>query len=549
MTLSSASSCEWRNVAAPVLGILGVGCWEYDLTTGTLWWSDAAGPLVGRPPGFCPATFDAANALFDQDERRLPDVAELVDGLAGGPVEAEIRAILPDGSRRWIHHRYFVADDEAGRPVRMLGMMSDIDARKRQELTEHLLVEAAGALAGTLDLDETLAVVGRLLVDDLADWCVVHLLDDEGRLRPVLTSHADPDKVRWADAIQAEYPVDMDSPVGAPNVVRTGEPELHPEIPDAMLVAAAQGDARRLEIMRQVGYRSALIVPLLAVDGVIGTLSLVMAESGRRYDDGSVAVARRMAAKLAGAIRSAQLHARVQELSEERRHAVDTLQRGLTPDPLPDFEGVELAAHYQISRAMVGGDWYDAFATDAGALALVVGDVTGGGIEAVSAMSRLRHAVKALLFVGHPPGEAMTLLNRLATAAFPERYVLTVCCAVFDPSTRELRWSRAGHPLPILRHPDGRVELVHRMDNPPVGAFEGHRFVDRQAVVRPGTSLVLYSDGLVERRGESIDASMKRLADLLLDAPPGASGIVEHVRSGIALEDATDDVTILVGEF
>lgn len=542
------SSSEWRSVISPVLALLGIGCWEYDITTGELWWSDSLGPLVGRPAGFCPVTFGDANAVFSQSDHRPADITEIVAGLKNGPVETERRAVLPDGSLQWTHHRYFLATDRQTGQARIAGIVSNIDDRKRQELSERLLTNASEALSRSLDIDTTLETAAKLLVPDHADWFVVHLLQDDS-LVPVVTAHVDPEKVRWAEAIQAEYPPDMEASVGVPKVVRTGESELYAHITDEMLVAAAAGDERRLEILRDVGYSSALIVPLFAERRTIGAVTMVRTDSGERYDTESLMFAQRLAMRMASSIRNAQLHSEVQDAWEEHRKAVETLQRGLTPDPLPDFAGVELAADYQIGESLVGGDWYDAFVTDAGLLGLVIGDVAGRGVDAVSAMSRMRSAVKTLLFEGRSPAETMTLVNRLACSGAVDPEFITMCCATYDPATRVLRWCRAGHPLPLFRGADGRVELLQRMSNPPVGLFGDSQFVEAETRVEPGTAFVLYTDGLVERPDESIDVSMKRLAKMLDGAGSGASAIMKQLTSQIPSTASDDDVTILVAEF
>lgn len=535
-------------MVAPVLGLLGIGCWEYDLGTGDLWWSDALGPLVGRPVGFTPATFEDANALFSASDARPGGMAAIVAGLEDGPVESERRAVLPDGSLRWTHHRYFMATDPLTEQDRIAGIVSDIDGRKRRERSDRLLTEAGEALNRSLDIDTTLETAARLVVPEFADWFVVHLIRDD-RLVAVATAHSDPAKVQWAEAIQAEYPPDMDAPVGVPKVVRTADPELVADVTDDMLVATAAGDERRLEILREVGFSSVLIVPLITTGKPFGAVTMVRTDSGERYDAESLAFAQRLALKMASAIRNAELHGELQAAWDEHRRAVETLQLGLTPDPLPAFPGVDMAAHYQIGQSLVGGDWYDAFVTDAGLLALVVGDVAGRGVEAVSAMSRTRSAVKTLLFEGRSPAESMTVLNRLACSAPTEPDFVTVCCATYDPVTRLLRWSRAGHPLPLFRHGDRSTELVHRMSNPPIGVSIDKEFAEAETGVEPDTTLVLYTDGLVERSDESIDVSMQRLRKTLEGAGHDASAIVEHLASRLAGPDQSDDVTILVARF
>ena len=212
---------------------------------------------------------------MDRGDERPVEMSAVLEGLMAGPVEAERRVIWPDGSTRWTHNRYFFMSDASGQPERLAGMITSIDERKRRERDEALLNHANAILIGSLDLDLTLQSVAELLVPELADWCVVDLLEDEV-LRPVARAHSDPEKLAWAAAIQEEYPPDMEATLGAPNVVRTGRPEMYTEIPDGLLVSVAEGDERLPEILREVGYRSVIVVPLTGRGGVIGTSNDLM---------------------------------------------------------------------------------------------------------------------------------------------------------------------------------------------------------------------------------------------------------------------------------
>ena len=183
----------------------------------------------------------------------------------------------------------------------------DVTAAKRAEEARHYLAGASEILAGSLDRDEATRQLARLLVPRLADWCSIQLLDDGGVLRQLAVAHVDPAKVAWAEALNARYPADPDARTGAHEVVRTGQPLLLAEIPDALLVTAAQ-DEEHLRILREIGFASALIVPLVARGHVIGAMSLVAAESGRRYGDAELALAQELATRAALAIDNAALY-------------------------------------------------------------------------------------------------------------------------------------------------------------------------------------------------------------------------------------------------
>jgi PAS domain S-box-containing protein len=183
----------------------------------------------------------------------------------------------------------------------------DVTEQKRAEEARHYLARASEILAGSLDRDEATGELARLLVPRLADWCSIQLLDEGGGLRQVAVAHADPAKVAWAKALNERYPADPESRTGAHEVVRTGQPLLLAEIPDALLVAAAK-DEEHLRILREIGFASVLTVPLVARGHAIGAMSLVSAESGRRYGDAELALAQELATRAALAIDNAALY-------------------------------------------------------------------------------------------------------------------------------------------------------------------------------------------------------------------------------------------------
>jgi PAS domain S-box-containing protein len=187
------------------------------------------------------------------------------------------------------------------------------------------LAEASRILASSLDYEDTLKRLADLLVPHLADWCTVHLMGDDGVLRLVAVSHADPAKLEWAKSVP-QRPYDADAPRGLPNVMRTGQAELYPEISDAMLVQSAR-DPEELKILRKVGFSSCMIVPLQVRDRVLGGITLISAESGGHYDQSALAFAEDLARRAADAIDNAQLYRNAQAALEESRQSAARAQR------------------------------------------------------------------------------------------------------------------------------------------------------------------------------------------------------------------------------
>jgi PAS domain S-box-containing protein len=183
----------------------------------------------------------------------------------------------------------------------------DITDRKRAEQAARYLTRASDVLASSLDYEQTLAELAQLVVPELADWCTVDIVADDGTLRQLAVAHADPEKVRWAKLLSERYPPDANAATGSPNVIRTGLPEIYPEIPDELLAAGAR-DEEHLRIVRELGIRSAIIVPLSAHERVLGALTLIAAESGRRYDESDLQLASELAHRAGMAMDNARLH-------------------------------------------------------------------------------------------------------------------------------------------------------------------------------------------------------------------------------------------------
>ena len=183
----------------------------------------------------------------------------------------------------------------------------DITERKRSEESARYLARASEILGSSLDYQTTLAELARLVVPELADWCAIEVVDDDGVARQVAVGHVDPAKVQFANELRERYPPDPNATTGVPQVLRTGLPEMFTEIPEELLVAGAV-DAEHLRIIRELGLRSALTVPLIAHDRVLGALTLVASESERRYRDADLALAMELARRAALAVDNARLH-------------------------------------------------------------------------------------------------------------------------------------------------------------------------------------------------------------------------------------------------
>jgi GAF domain-containing protein len=235
--------------------------------------------------------------------------------LAGQPAaEALVRfRPRPNGEERWSMTTATAIRDASGDIVMAVSIFHDITERKRAEDTARFLAALNLELTRSLDYERTLRRVAELSVPTLADWCVVDILDEDNRrLRRLVVAHSDPAKVQLAETLTQRYPVDGNALSGAPRVLRTGRPELIAEISDEQLAAGAR-DAEHLEILRSLVLRSVIIVPLVARGRTLGTITLVAAESGRRYGRRDLELAQDVATRAALAVDNARLYREAQE--------------------------------------------------------------------------------------------------------------------------------------------------------------------------------------------------------------------------------------------
>src|SRR5215216_1688402 len=240
------------------------------------------------------------------------------------------------------------------------------------------------------------------------------------------------------------------------------------------------------------------------------------------------------------------MEARLLEVYQREHRIAETLQRSLLPERLPPIEGVALAARYLPGArgAAIGGDWYDVLERPDGRVALVMGDVAGHGLRAAASMGQLRNAFRAYGMVEASPAEVVARINRLVMSGV-EQVMATVLYLVLDRESGEVSFSAAGHPPPLVIAPGGPYFLEGGR-SVPVGAADPAVFRESTAMLQPGSSLLLYTDGLVERRDTPLDERLEQLAAAARAAADDISGLCEDILSSV-LGDAEpgDDVALL----
>jgi serine phosphatase RsbU (regulator of sigma subunit)/anti-sigma regulatory factor (Ser/Thr protein kinase) len=226
-----------------------------------------------------------------------------------------------------------------------------------------------------------------------------------------------------------------------------------------------------------------------------------------------------------------------------------TLQRHLLPDRLPEVPALAMAARYRPSErvAQVGGDWYDAIELPGGGIGLVIGDVVGHGVHAATLMGELRAALRAYA-VSQPrsPAAVVGSLNAYVASTHSARMVATLLYMVVDEDGTHVRFASAGHLPPLLMSADGDTRFLEYRHDPPLGAEERTDFGEWEGELDTGSTVLLYTDGLVERRGEAIDAGLERLREVFGSGPADLERLCSHVLER-ALEhgDAQDDIALL----
>jgi serine phosphatase RsbU (regulator of sigma subunit) len=332
--------------------------------------------------------------------------------------------------------------------------------------------------------------------------------------------------------------------------VRSGQSEFYPDITDEMIVAAAR-DAEHLRLMREIGFVSLIFVPLVTRGRTLGVITLVSAESGRRYREADMELAEELAVHAALAVDNARLY------------------RGLLPSRLPEVPGVEVGLCYVSAEEVdVGGDFYDlfdirranqnGFSEPSSSWGIVIGDVSGKGAEAAAMLAFARYTIRALATCESCPSTVLSSLNEAMLHQRRERGDYKFCTATYVRLEAEgnkahgarITVSRGGHPPPFLLRTDGSI---YKLGEPGrvIGVFNDVNVTEQEASLAPGDALILYTDGVVEARSpDGLFFGEERLMALLrssvaLDASIIA-GRIEDAVLKFQEQAIRDDVAVMV---
>ena len=487
-----------------------------------------------------------------RDEEHLRIVLELgfqsymcVPLLARGRVLGTFTLVSTNPERRFGPGDVGLAEELAGRAALPLdnARLYEAERRAREEAESSLerltfLAQASEILAASLDAGDTLAAVARLAVPRLADWCLVDLLEDDGSIRQSAVAHVDPAKERLSRELRARYPPARGTPRarGTPHalwqVLLTGQPVLAEVITEEELRGRARNE-EHLQMLLDLGIRSHMILPLTARGRILGAISFVFGQSGRRYTEADLTLACELARHAALAVDNGRLY-------QQQLHIARTLQETLLPPSLPEMPGMEVAARYRAARegSEVGGDFYDVFETVEGGWVLVIGDVCGKGAEAAAVTGLARHTLRAAALQQRRPSKALAVLNETILRELEDGRFCTVCYGLLRPGDGGVRLTTcsAGHPLPIVVRANGTLETIGK-PGVILGVFEDLELSDHTVELCPGDSLVLYTDGVTERVSAGEVFGSSRLAEVLA------------ASAGLSAEEMADSIHRAVVEF
>jgi GAF domain-containing protein/anti-sigma regulatory factor (Ser/Thr protein kinase) len=480
-----------------------------------------------RPDEFDGKVETLLGLTVPEDLPALMSVTE-ADHMSIGERELEFRVLQPAGPPRWLRLRGRLLSSGEGHPARLVGTVADAST-VRPDVTDVARVQrlaAALATAGTVR-DVSQAVVNALRIPLRADRIALAELEGD---RLVVTVLDPPDPESWPELWRLEWRTEWpDAPVRAMPTLAAALDEGRARIwPAGTPLEPALAD---------VGPGGLAVLPLPAAGRMAGAC-LIGWDTPHDFGPDE----RALLTASAGLAGQALMRARAFDAEHE---LVGMLQRQLLPRRLPKLPGAEAVARYlpTTSGLEVGGDWYDVIPLPDNHVALVIGDVQGHSAAAATLMGQMRTALRAYAAEGHPPDVVVAHANRLLVDLETD---LFVTCAYVDVDMEEgSAWSvRAGHLPPVLRHPDGRTEIVEAEGGLPLGVERQADFPMTPLRLQPGTVLALTTDGLVESVASDLDAGLARLAADLAAGDPAHLGLVADALLGSAHRG--DDVALLL---
>ncbi|MEA2483147.1 MAG: hypothetical protein QOC55_1094, partial [Thermoleophilaceae bacterium] len=458
---------------------------------------------------------------------------------------SELRFMRLDGVPVWAEVNASMVHDGAGRPQHVIVQVEDITERKEAERERVARARESAARAEAEAVAETM---GKLQA--ITDVALRHLTLDD-LMREVLLRVRETLAVDAAGILLIDDHDAGDAFTSGAVVTPAGKAEAGARIP------VARGFTRRLAGTGEVAAidrvaDQSVLHPLLKDSGIVSLCAAPMAVDGRlhgvlqigttkkrKFSAADQGLLQLIADRAALAVQHARLY--------EREHGiVETLQRALLPSRLPQLPGVEVAARYLPGGmgADVGGDWYDVFPLEGGRIGVAIGDVAGHGLRAAALMGQLRNSLRAYAIEGHPPAVVVDRLNRLVRD-LESGWMATLLYMILCPDESEIRIANAGH-MPALALEMGDARFIDAARGPPLGVGMDEEYEEYVEPLQPGTTLIVYTDGLVEQPGVSPDVSLARLARNALSGERDPDGLCDHlVKEQVGEGQPRDDVAFV----
>jgi PAS domain S-box-containing protein len=481
----------------------------------------------------------------------------------------EKRYLRKGGPEVWVNITVSLVRDASGEPAYFIAVVEDISERKKAEEERDLLLvreqlaraeavaarrrltllAAAGpALAASLDYEQTLEDITRLLVPELADWCLLDIVEDDGSVNQLAAAHAEEEKEDLLRKLREHRRFGEGDPGSTAEVLRTGQSVLLSDLPDTTFYEP-ELEGEHLEIVNRLEPRSLMCVPLLARGRTIGAITLISSRLDRCYDEDDLMLAEDLAYRCALSADNARLY-------RDRSEIARVLQRSLLPPHLPEIPGVQVGAEYlPVGETNdVGGDFYDLINTVEDGWLCAIGDVRGKGVEAASVTALARYTIRAVTLKNDRPSEVLAALNEAMLRQLPEDRFCTAACVRLEPQDGSagvrVDVSRAGHPPPLMVHSGGEVEEVG-CSGRVLGVFPDAELRDTSLRLMPGETLVLYTDGVTEARSPDGDFFGEGKLRHLLSSCAGCDAVTLARRiKGVVLDFQEgyprDDLAILV---
>jgi hypothetical protein len=404
------------------------------------------------------------------------------------------------------------------------------------------LIDATATFDSSLDPTDALRNLVAAAVPELAELCVVYLLDRNGSIANTVAAGVDANLAREVERVRASVPLDLEGAHPVAQVLRSGEPRVVADLTDpaALEQIASQDEHQRL--MREAGYRSAAVFPMVARGRTHGAIAFLHVGNDARYDRDVLEVLADLTDRAALSFDNARLYA-------ERTHVAHTLRRSLMPSVLPAIPGLELASFFRPLGAgsEVGGDFYDAFGNER-CCWLVVGDVCGKGADAAALTAFLRHTTVAYAREADSPGAVLARVNEaMLEQDFDGRFATAILVNLrIADGEASVKVASAGHPAALLtRNGGGAGEFGER--GALLGVFADPQIGEATTVLAPGDSLALYTDGLLEAHAPDRTLTSEQMIEQLRRrSPERADETIEALLDLVELDEGVrDDIAIL----